>query len=240
MHRTATLIFLGCLVGCTNPTSSVRPDAYYSDVSQLKAGESSLFAGDAAVLSDEAIGKILQYRYSAPKVSRVAILPFGWSNWSGWSEEMALSTEQVNARVLATLKKSSRVYDAAFLPSILVPEKRTVPYLREAAARFQADLLVVFRSACQSFEKYRMFGSDETKAYCSVEAVLLDTRTGLVPFVAASLQNFSTTQAEKDINFREAILRAQLNALASALGDVSERTVNFLESDSVSPTPDGT
>jgi hypothetical protein len=218
-----------CVAGCGTYSAS-RPEAYYSYAS-TKAGEPSLFSGDAAVLTDEAIGKILQYRYAPPKLSRIAILPFGWSSWSGWSEQMALSTEQVNAQVVAALRSSPKVYDASFLPSILVPEKRSVPFLREAAARYQADLLLVFRSACQSFEKYRLFSSDQTKAYCSVEAVLLDTRTGLVPFVATSMQQYSAKQESEDFNLQEAVLRAQLGALATALGDVSKSVVTFLDTD---------
>ena len=59
-------------------------------------------------------------------------------------------------------------------------------FLREAAARYQADLLLLFRSSCRTFERYRLFEQDQARAFCAVESVMLDVRTGLVPFVATA------------------------------------------------------
>lgn len=222
------LFALFTFAGCTTYTPAERPATYY-EYAAKDGAEPSLFSSDAAVLTDADITRILAVRYSPPQMSRLAILPFGWSAWSGWSEEMAVATEDINTRVISVLKSSPRLYDASFLPSILVPEKRNVGQLREAAARFQADLLLVFRSSCRSFEKYHVFGSDRTRAFCAVEAVLLDTRTGLVPFVATASKNYDAVQAEGELNFRETMLRSQLSAIAAALGEVSEAVVKFLE-----------
>lgn len=216
------------IAGCSAPVSTLsRPDAYYQSTPSA-GGAESLFAGDAATLSDDAIQKILAYRYDPPPVSRVALMPFGREVWSTWSEELALASEQHKAQVLDRLVASPKVYDASYLPSILVPQNRTVPHLREAAARYQADLLLVYRTYCQSFERYRLFAADESRAYCGVEAVLLDTRTGLVPFTTVANRTYDVVENDQDTNFRETQLRAQLDATASALGDVSAEVVNFL------------
>jgi len=188
-----------------------------------------LFSGDAATLSDEAIQKILAYDYVPPALSRIALMPSGRDAWSSWSEELAFASEKMQTEVLERLRASPRVYDASYLPSILVPEKRTVPHLREAAARYQADLLLVYRSHCQSFERYRIFASDSLRAYCGVEAVLLDTRTGLVPFTAVATRSFDVVENPSDTNFNETRLRAQLDATASAMSEVSAEIVRFLE-----------
>ncbi len=214
--------------GCAAPASTLpRPEAYYNTTAAADSGD-SLFAGDAATLSDEAIQKILSYNYQPPALSRVALMPFGREIWSTWSEELAVASQQVQAEVLETLRASPRIYDASYLPSILVPQNRTVPHLREAAARYQADLLLVYRSYCQSFARYRLFGASESRAYCGVEGVLLDTRTGLVPFTAAALRTFEVVENRQDTNFRETQLRAQLDASAGALAEVSAAVVTFL------------
>jgi len=219
---------ISILAGCTTPVSTMsRPDAYYG-LQGSDQGVASLFSGDAATLSDEAIQRILAYDYEPPVLSRVALMPFGRETWSTWSEELALASEQMQQEVLDKLRASPRVYDASYLPSILVPENRTVPHLREAAARYQADLLLVYRSFCQSFERYRLFAADESRAYCGVEAVLLDTRTGLVPFTTVSRHAFDAVENKGDKNFRETRLRAQLDATAAALGDVAAEIVRFL------------
>lgn len=216
------------LTGCTTPMSTQsRPDSYY-DAAVSNPSEGSLFSGDAETLSDEAIRSILAYKYEAPALSRIALMPFGREIWSGWSEELALASEQMQTEVLNKLQSSPKVYDASYLPSILVPQTRTVPHLREAAARYQADLLLVYRSYCQSFEKYRLFGADTSRAYCGVEAVLLDTRTGLVPFTTVASRSYDVVRNTADANFRETMLRAQLDATTAAMGDVSSEIVEFL------------
>ena len=228
MIRTLALIACLTVSGCAVSYTADTPSRGLASFQQ-SAGADSLFSSDAAVLGDAEIERILSYEYEAPALNRVALMPFGWGTWSGWSEEMALSVEAVDTQVLQTLRVSPRILDASFLPSILVPEKRTVAYLREAAARYQADLLLVFRSSCQSFQRYRLFRAEQSRSYCIVEAVLLDVRTGLVPFVTSSTQNFEATERDDDFNLQETILRAQLDALASALGDVSEAAVQFIE-----------
>ena len=215
-------------VGCSVPVSTVtRPDAYYNTVDLAESG-ASLFSGDAAILSDEAINTILNYKYSPPELSRIALMPFGREVWSQWSEELSLATDEMKTGVIDRLKASPRVYDASYLPSILIPNRRTVPHLREAAARYQADLMVVYRSFCRSFDRYRIFAADKSRAYCGIEAVLLDTRTGLVPFTSTATRSFDVVENKADINFQETRLKAQLAATSQALTDVSSEIVNFL------------
>jgi hypothetical protein len=228
--RNASLILAAIvLAACTTApvSTTARPDVYYESISADTPG-ASLFAGDAEVLSDEAISNILEYEYKPPALSRVALMPFGREVWSQWSEELSVASDQMRKEVLDRLTASPRVFDASYLPSILIPQNRSVPHLREAAARYQADLLIVYRSYCRSFERYRLFSADRSRAYCGVEAVLLDTRTGLVPFTSVALKTFDAEQNETDINFRETMLKAQLQAIASALADVSSEIVRFL------------
>src|SRR3970040_174781 len=148
------------LTGCGTIYTQPRPADYLASTNQATDSDTSLYSSDADVLSDADIARILEYQYTAPPLSRIALLPFGWSSWAGWSEEMALATDAIDSQVLSVLRTSPRIYDASFLPSILVPDQRSVPYLREAAARYQADLLLVFRSSCRSFERSRLFQGD--------------------------------------------------------------------------------
>ncbi len=228
MRSIALVLVASTLAACAVPVSSVsRPDAYFDAITP-GTDAASLFAGDEAVLSDEAIGRILEYDYAPPPLSRVALMPFGREVWSEWSEELAVASERMRTDVLGRLIASPRVYDASYLPSILIPEQKSVPRLREAAARYQADLLLVYRSYCRSFERYRVFAADQSRAYCGVEAVLLDTRTGLVPFTTAVLKAFEASENDSDINFRETVLKAQLGATEDALADVAGEIVRFL------------
>ena len=210
--------------------TTARPDAYYGYAASTPTSTpDSLFPGDGVTLSDEAINTILDYKYTPPPLSRIALMPFGRELRSMWSEELSLATDEMQSEVIARLRSSAKVYDASYLPSILIPEKRTVPHLREAAARYQADLLLAYRTYCQTFDKYRLFAPEISRAYCGAEAVLLDTRTGLVPFTAVATHTYDVVESKTDINDRETRLRAQLAATAQALGQVSAEVVRFLD-----------
>jgi hypothetical protein len=75
------------------------------------------------------------------------------SSTNPWSEDLAdLETKSFEG-LLRALKSSPQLTEVRLLPSLLVPQKRTVPYLREAAARFQADLLFVYTARIQTFRK---------------------------------------------------------------------------------------
>ena len=227
--RVSILVALATMAGCTTVpvTTAARPDSYYSDVATDESA-ASLFSGDEAVLSDADIERILAFDYSPPALSRIALMPFGREVWSTWSEELSAASEQTRKDVVGELMSSAKVYDASYLPSILIPDKKTVPYLREAAARYQADLLMVYRSYCRSFERYRLFSADQSRAYCGVEAVLIDTRPGLVPFTSSTSSTFDLTEDASDISFRETILKAQQEAITRALADVSKEVAAFL------------
>jgi hypothetical protein len=230
MKQIVTIVFgLVFLAGCGTVATQGRPDSYYSAGMTANASqEGSLFSVEAGGLTDEQIRRILEYKYSAPPLNRVAILPIGRQFWFGWSDEFTYAGNLIQEQFISTLRSSPAIYDASYLPSMLVPEKRTVPHLREAAARYQADLLLIYRTSCRSFEKYRFFGTDRTKAYCTVETALLDTRTGIVPFTIVATRNYEAKETPEDTNFRETILKGQLKATGDALSEVATGVVEFI------------
>lgn len=213
--------------GCASNSTQHRPESYYSN-SPVADDTSDLF-GSGELLSDADIELILNYRLKLPEKNRVAILKLSKdSYWQYYSNDFTQLTDSISKDFIQILVKSDNIYDASFLPSMLVPEKRTVPYLREAAARYQADLLLVYRSSCRSYQKYRFVSPNETKAYCSVEAALLDIRKGIVPFTSVSTNEFKTVKDPADTNFNETKKKAELEAVSKSLGEVAKELVNFL------------
>jgi hypothetical protein len=183
---------------------------------------------DTEVLSDSAIRRILDYRLELPSSSRLAVLQLGTRSLEEWRWSTEARPGEVSELLLKTLRSSARVRSASLLPSLLVPRQRTVGYLREAAARYQADLLLVYRTDCRTFERYRFLASDAVKATCVVEAVLIDTRTGIVPFTASESRDFEAKKSKDDTNFRETVRRAELEAVGAGLADLGSRVVEFL------------
>ena len=217
------------LAACASASSVPRPESYYSGASREDDGR-PLFKSDGAVLSDADIERILNRRLALPKQSRLAILSLSSSTSSRFfSSDIVHLNDAIEKEFIGVLKKSGRLYDASFLPTLLVPENRTVPYLREAAARCQADLLLAYRSRCASYEKVKLFGTDETRAYCSVEAVVLDVRTGIVAFTAVSTNDVNTAQGADDKTLAETTRKNELVAVGKSLAEIGRDLVRFLD-----------
>ena len=220
------LSLLILLTGCASVSSNPRPASYSQD--QLASGSQPLFDEESR-LDDAGIKRVLDYQFTLPEQNRIALLKVSVDpKWQNYSESFAELNESIVENFVGKILKSSRVYDASFLPSFLVPEQRTISYLREAAARYQADLLLLYRNKCHQFLKYRIISTDETKAICTTEVALLDTRTGIVPFTVVSKGEFITQKSKEEFGARETEKRAEMEALAIALGEAAEKLVNFM------------
>ncbi len=112
-----------------------------------------------------------------------------------------------------------------------------MPYLREAAARFQADLLLVYQPVCAIFERSRFLRADQYRVACTVEAVLLDTRSGIVPFSSFAAQEQVTQKADEDFELRETLARAELQVTRQAVLDLADQVGQYLTTVEVMEIP---
>jgi hypothetical protein len=217
------LVLTGCGTMQGAPSQSAT-DGYVGSGNDT----ASLFTGDASVISDTDIERILKFQYQPPKQIRIAVLPFERETWFGYSDELARSGNEVRTQLLDQLRANPRVAHAAFLPTLLIPANRAVPRFREAAARYQADLLLIYQTSCRTYDRNRLFAAGSSKAYCNIEALLLDTRTGIVPFTTTASEEFTTTQSKADTSFYETMRKAELSAIRSALLKVATQASGFL------------
>ena len=231
MRALAVVVMVVFLSACATVPSSSRPMDYYQGQNDAYSSDVSLFGDSSVGMSEEDINKILAYRLVLPTQNRLAILNLTPSNyWRYYSSDFVHLNEALVNDFIGELKASARIYDASFLPSLLIPEKKTLPHLRLAAARFQADVLLTYRTNCQSFEKYKFLDPDETKAYCTVEAVALDVRSGIVPFTVVSTNEFKAERKPDDMNFDETMRKAEMSATTVGLTKVAEELRRFIES----------
>ena len=232
------LVAFGCgililLAGCTTMKRvSDNSESYLSQsVLELpeETGTKSLFASDEAVLGGDTIEKILSAKISIPPKSRLAVIRFSQSRYIWWSDEFMQMDQTIQGGFIEQLGKSPRLANVSLLPSLITPEKKTIPYLREAAARYQADLLLVYGSGNRFYTKSKMFRPEEVKATCIVEAILLDVRTGIVPFTAVSYQQYTIAKTKGDYGLEETYAKAEMNSVSKALKEICEKLVKYLE-----------
>lgn len=210
--------------GCT----SVADDRYPPPAVSIPPPE-SLFSSDSAVLSDDEIRRILAYDFRPGTQNRVAVLALGTEYGYGWSEDLAAIGKSSQNNLIARLESADAITKASYLPSFLIPEKRTVAFFREAAARYQADLLLIYRSSCRTFERYQILRADSSKASCSIEAALLEVRTGIVPFTIVTSREAVAEKKPDDSNFQETIRRVQAASVGEALVDMGGQVTAFLD-----------
>lgn len=229
MGRILMVVLLGLQVlGCSFKRAAPPPPAPYASIvgDDNDRLEESLFKGDQAVLSNQDIERILGAHLVMSDRHRLVVLRL--NSRVSWSEELADLETQNSERFLQELRTAPQLTQVRFMPTLLVPQKQTVPYLREAAARFQADMLLVYTSRVQAFRQDRLIGSDEVRARCTVDAVLLDVRAGIVVDSAQASEMVSAKKVQGDLNFSETVAKAEANSTGKALIKMADMVVGYL------------
>ena len=230
---------IGLLIGCATENASVSGgNATENDLNSMlhssRTGDApmpgSLFREDQAVISNESIEQVLNAKITLPENAKLAAVRFGqMPYWWGWSEDFVRTNQQIDDDFLGRLRQTRRLRKVMYLPSMITPTNMTIPFLREAAARCQANLLLIYRTSSHSYDKQRFLGPDEVKAYCTVEAVLLDTKTGTIPFSTVVTKDFAAQRSRSDTDFSETVAKAQQQAIGSAWLKLADEVKSFLD-----------
>jgi hypothetical protein len=136
---------------------------------------------------------------------------------------------------LALLKNltSKKVAEVKFLPSLLIPDKITIPLVREAATRLQAHAIVIYKTQSNIFDEWRLFQNVKIRSYATCEYVLLDTKTGIILSSDLVTKKVDTEKLQSDLDNNEAFLRAETEAIEQALVEAAKDVSAFLDSGNV-------
>ncbi len=230
-------VLLLCAMGAW-AAGAKESQATSTDYQERPTLQTSLFQSDKGLMDDQSIQKVLASKFELPARIKIALYRMPESQqqairyygYGYWRSETYLKIQQgfIDSMVMG-ISKSARVLEVAPLPSMLTPKDPTIPAIRETAVRLQADMLMVFRLTSDVYEKYRLFQSNQAKAYCTCEGVLLDIRTGLIPFSRTITKEYLATKEPADANFNETMARAEKEAAMLALEGLSESTVEFID-----------
>lgn len=222
------LLFIGC--SPNQPYSTFEAPTAGAEAPTLDALNESLFKEDQALLGNEELKTILASPAVLPDRAKLAVIRFGrMPYWWGWSEDFVRTNDEIDANFLGGLRRSARLRDVSYMPSLVVPPAMTIPHVRQAAARLQADLVLIYRTSTYNYERHKWFKPKAAKAYCSVEAVLLDTRTGVIPFSTVVNEQYAASESKRDYGFDETTARAEQQAIGRAWQRLAGETVGFLD-----------
>lgn len=232
-----------CLSACAPPrsiTGGPQPNQTGEDYG-VGVGEptpsitESLFNDKAATISEESIRRILDGSYSLPRKLRIAIIKLNTSTsrtrsyYSFYNDEQYLKTQQSYLDLFsAKFKASQRVEKVALIPDMLVATPHSFTSLREAAVRMQADVVVVYAINSDIYARYKMFAKTDIKAFATTQLVVIDVRTGLVPFSAIVTKDALSQRKEGETGESEARARIQNDAVLLTIEEIGKQITDFL------------
>jgi hypothetical protein len=190
----------------------------------------SLFTDRNATISEENIQRILNGQFNMPANLRVAILkiesPSRYWHWS--DEEYVKIQEQYISSFTEKLKKSPRVSKVTLIPMLLISKKPGITQIREAATRLQCDVVVVFTSQSDIYYKYRLLSKTQVKAYATSEMIMMDVRTGLVPYTEVITRDFMAEKKQEDAGLDDTRGRALREAVILTINELSQKFFDYL------------
>jgi hypothetical protein len=231
--KTLFSLVLLTAVGCTHAGSLYR-NQEYQDRPTINA---SLVRDDKALLSEEAIHALLTSRIRIPGKVKLAVLPlghagsFGDARWGFTYSRPADFPQERKAYLQALetpLSQTGRFTEITHLPSMMLPKELTLTRLREAAALMQAEILVVYSTQSHLVTWESLWVKDEVRAMASLELLLLDVRTGVVPYAETFDDEHLEKEQSQDLSVVELQRRAERLATLKVMARAAEGLKQFM------------
>jgi hypothetical protein len=235
MKKTTLLI---AIIALMTACGSTRPTGNSSGL-DIPSGDTlitqSLFSDRTSTISEENVQRILDGTYKLPQQLRVAIVRLEPTPqikryyWNYWSDEQYLKTQQSYLDLLADkFKQSSRVTKLSIIPDLLISKTPSFTNIREAAVRMQADVVVVYAVTSDIYSKYKLFSKPDMKAFATTQLIILDIRTGLIPFSTIATKDFLSQKKKEELDNTEAASRIQNEAVLLTISDIGQKITDFL------------
>jgi hypothetical protein len=227
-----TAIFFSC--GSRQVTDNRYPVA-----AQVGAGNTvnepiteSLFNDKNATISEESIKKILDGTLQLPQQLRIAIVNVNSSTSNRryyWNDEQYLKTQQAYLDLFTLhLNKSQRVTTIHTIPDLLLAKPYSFTNIRESAVRLQADVVLLYSISTDIYSKYKLFTKSDIKSFATTQIVLLDVRTGLIPFSTIVTKDYLSTRQSTDLDYSDATNRIQKEAVLLTIEEIGKKVNIFL------------
>lgn len=194
----------------------------------------SLFNDKNATISEENIQKILEGTYKLPPQLRVAVVRLENTTQQRYyrSDEQYLKTQQSYLDLFSEkFRQSPRVTRFSIVPDLLLSKPLSFTNIREAAVRMQADIVVVYSITSDLYSKYKLFSKPDIKAFATTQLIILDVRTGLIPFSTIVTKDTLSQKTKEELDHSEAASRIQNEAVLLTIQDIGQRITDFLNKD---------
>lgn len=237
MKRIKLLILIAIVFASCSTTKQVnKPNEYvtaYGYANQEPSITQSLFDDKSSTISEENIQKILDGDYNLPNNLRVAFVKLESAQSQRrhyWSDESYLKSQQQYLDLFSEkFKNSNRVKSIATIPDMLISKNPTFTSIRESAIRTQSDIVVVYSINSDIYSQYKLFSKTNIKAFATTQLIILDVRTGLVPFTTIVTKDFQDKKNDADLNELEAANRIKNQAVLLTIDEIGKQITDFLD-----------
>lgn len=224
-----SIVFFTISCGSVRPITTSNGDSFSNQDTLITQ---SLFNDKSATISEENIQKILEGNYQLPHQLRVAIVKLDNTSQrrSYWGDEQYLKTQQSYLDLFQEkFKQSSRVKNVSIIPDLLISKSPSFTNIREAAVRIQADVVVIYTINSDLYSKYKFFSKPDIKAFATTQLIMLDVRTGLIPFSSIVTKDVLSQKTKEELDNTEASNRIQNEAVLLTINDIGQKITDFLD-----------
>jgi hypothetical protein len=233
MRQLLLLFSLAFLVtSCQTTRPSVQAGPTQDRLGEDTLIVQSLFNERSSNISEENIQKILDGSYRLPSTLRIAIVRLEGSRQQRyfWNDESFLKTQQSYLdSFTARLRSSPRVTAIAIIPDIIISRSPSFTNIREAAVRMQCDIALVYSVTDDLYSRYKAFSNPDIKAFATTQLILMDVRTGLIPFSTIVTKDFLSKKTKEDLDLSQARDRVLNEAVLATINDTGLKIVQFLK-----------
>lgn len=203
------------LAGCGGGERAWQPQA---DLPERRAIEGSIFPSDLAVVGNDAVNQVLDGKVPLREHGGLAVLAIGRCHLLD-----AGFAERVRAGIAASLAGNRYVGEVVTVPRMLMPNQVTVSALREMGARLQCENVLVYTVSDDARYDYNLFTKDQLRVALTVEAVVVNVRTGCMPIASSIDRETVVEEVAADHDRYEFARRAQRTCVSDALAAVCAR-----------------
>lgn len=224
------------LASCTTyvPVSNTPPTPVHQG-GEDKVITTSLFEDTSRQLSEEDVATLLDGQIAYAESIRIAVFyytieshNFGKMGYGYAKPSPPDLQEDYLSQIRSILGRNTRVSRVTLIPSLLSGNNSTITQIRESAARMQCDMILIIKAESDLYRDVKLFRKDEVRAYATCEALLMDTRTTVVPFTEVISTDATLTRSDDDAALGETQKKAEKEAIRKAIAKVSESARDFI------------
>lgn len=220
MNKFLSLMIMALTFSCA---SAQKDYSYMNNKSyQTKSVLKKSLIDSSKPLDEKSIQKVLNSKIRIPRAINLAVTRVGSDS------DFQRIDQKVAQDFYAKKNWGKRVQSIIPVPRVLIEAPISINTLRRSAVLLQADMHLIIMPFSYGDWKFQWFEKNKAKATTSLEVLLLDTRTGVIPFTSIITETVEVEKVDDEYSNTELVSRARRDSEKKALIQVAKQVKTFL------------